>query len=126
MSEVIACRAIRRGRVWVAHVPEHGVYGVGHTLKAARASVERGLALLGMSAEVVVTPTAPELETLRSAEDAYAAALSAAVSALSLRRATLSDISTATKVPIRRVKALLAERTKDSPPPVDAAAGDTR
>ncbi|MEU5430542.1 hypothetical protein AB0H73_33765 [Streptomyces olivoreticuli] len=117
MSESIECRASWRGGTWVGHVPEHGVYGHGRTLKAARASITEGLALVGVTAEVAIIPMTPELEELRSVEDAYAEALRAAVAALALRRATLSDISLATGVPIRRVKVLLAERVKEPTPP---------
>jgi hypothetical protein len=101
------------------HVPEHGVYGHGRTLKAARENTEQGLALVGVTAEVVIIPVTPELERLRSAEEAYMAALSEAVGALALRRTTPSDIALATGAPAKRVKLLLAGRTKDSTPPVE-------
>ncbi|WP_424862989.1 hypothetical protein [Streptomyces sp. MMS24-I29] len=109
MNENIECRATRRGRTWVAHVPEYGVYGHGRTLKQVRASVAAGLELVGVSAEVTVIPVTPELEELRSAEDAYTKALEKATAALALRRVTLTDISRATRTPVRQVKVFLAE-----------------
>lgn len=119
MSETIECRASRRGRTWVVHVPEYGVYGHGRTLKAARENTEEGLALVGVTGEVTLIPVTPELEKLRSVENAYTAALIEAVAALALRRTALSDIALATGVPTKRVKRLLAEQAKDSTPPAD-------
>ncbi|MFE1289727.1 hypothetical protein [Streptomyces sp. NPDC058751] len=112
MSEVIECRADRRGRTWVVHVPEYGVYGHGRTLKAARENTEQGLALVGVAAKVTITPVTPELEKLRSAEETYAAALSEAVVSLALRRTALRDIALATRTPTTQVKLLLAENAK--------------
>lgn len=117
MSETIACRASRHGRTWVAHVPEYGVYGHGRNLKAVRENTVQGLALVGVTAEVTITPATPELEKLRSIKDAYTTALSEAAAALALRRTTLRDIALATGVPAKRVKQLLAERAKDATPP---------
>ncbi|MFI1884867.1 hypothetical protein [Streptomyces jumonjinensis] len=114
MSETIECRASRRGRTWVVFVAEHGVYGHGRTLKAARENTEQGLALAGVTAEVTITPVTPELEKLRSAEDTYMATLNEAVAALALRRAPLSDIALATRTSTRRVKLLLTERLTSS------------
>lgn len=114
MSEVIECQASRRGRTWVAHVAEHGVYGSGRTLRLVRASVKEGLALVGVTTAVQVTPVTPELERLRAAEDTVAAAMAEAVKALALRRATLRDIADATGMPVRRVKQLLAVGATDS------------
>ncbi|MGW2984090.1 hypothetical protein [Streptomyces goshikiensis] len=108
MSEVIECRATRRGRTWVVHIREHGVYGSGRTLRLVRANVEEGLALVGVTPAVKITPETPELERLRAADDARTAALAEAVKALALRRATLRDIADATRVPVARVKQLLA------------------
>ncbi|WJV49904.1 hypothetical protein [Streptomyces flavofungini] len=108
MNEPIECQAIRRGRVWAVQVPEYGVYGYGRSLKAARENTIKGLALVGGDAEIVITPVTPELEMLRAAEEAYATALKKAVSALALRRATMTDIALATRVPRGRVKQLLA------------------
>ncbi|MEU3355210.1 hypothetical protein [Streptomyces sp. NPDC037389] len=116
MSETIECRASRCGRAWVVHVPEHGVYGHGRTLKAVRVNTQEGLALVGVTAEVTIVPVTPELENLRAAEDAHTTALREAVAALALRRATLSDIALATGTQKKRVKLLLAER---STPPAD-------
>ncbi|MFD4947000.1 hypothetical protein ACFWNT_31860 [Streptomyces sp. NPDC058409] len=120
MSETIECMASRRGRTWLVHVPEHGVYGSGRTLKATRENTQRGIALVGVTAEVTITPTSPELEALRAADDNRAAALSEAVAALALRRTTLSDIAAATRVPIREVKLLLAEQAQEAAPPADS------
>ncbi|MFS0691640.1 hypothetical protein [Streptomyces nitrosporeus] len=108
MSEVIECRATRRGRLWVAHEPEHGVYGSGRTLRLVRESVEDGLALVGVTAEVKIIPVTPELETLRAAEDARTTALAKAVEALALRRASRSDIALATGASVKQVKLILA------------------
>lgn len=120
MSANIECTATRRGRDWVVHAPVYGVYGHGRTLKAAHFDIAEGLALLGVTAEVAITPMMPELEALRSAEAAYATALSEAVKALSLRRATLGDIALTVGVPTRRVKLLLANGRKASEPEGDA------
>ncbi|MFD3970131.1 hypothetical protein [Streptomyces cyaneofuscatus] len=108
MSEVIKCRTTRRGRTWVAHAAEHGVYGSGTSLRLARASVEEGLALAGLTGEVELVPVTPELERLRAADNARTAALIEAVKALALRRATLRDIAEATSEPMAYVKRLLA------------------
>jgi hypothetical protein len=109
MSSVIECRATRRGRAWVAHLPEHGVYGHGRTLKAVRDSIAEGLAFVGVSAQVTLIPVTPELERLRAAQDACAAVLTDAVTALALRRTNISDIAQATGASVKRVKTLLAE-----------------
>lgn len=111
MSQSIECRAYRRGRAWVAHVPEHGVYGYGRTLKAVRDSIADGLAHVGVTAEVTVVVVTPELEKLRSVEDAYTSALREAVTALALCSTTLGDITLATGAPTTRIKALIAELT---------------
>ncbi|MFJ4342659.1 hypothetical protein [Streptomyces sp. NPDC088915] len=116
MSEVIECRAVRRGRLWVAHEPEHGVYGSGRTLRLVRESVEGGLAAVGVTAEVTITAVTPELEKLRAVEEARTAALIEAVKALALRKATLRDIAEATGVPAAHVKRLLAAN-KTAPAP---------
>ncbi|MBF6339774.1 hypothetical protein IU450_28365 [Nocardia abscessus] len=111
MSESIECRANRRGRTWVAHVPEHGVYGYGRTLTAVRKSIKDGLAHVGVTAEVTIIAVTPELENLRSVEDTYTTALREAVAALALHSTTLGDIALATGAPTKRVKALHAELT---------------
>lgn len=116
MSDSIECRAYRRGRAWVAHVPEHGVYGYGRTLKAVRDSIADGLAHADVTAQVTVVAVTPELENLRSVEDTYTTALRAAVAALALHSTTPGDIALATGAPTKRVKALLADH---SVPPVD-------
>lgn len=96
MSEAIECQAHRRDRRWAVHVPAYGVYGHGRTLKAAAENTEQGLALAGVSAEVVLIPTTLELDKLRAAKKAYEAALREAVTSLALRRTSLRDMSTAT------------------------------
>ncbi|MGW0673414.1 hypothetical protein [Streptomyces sp. NPDC002746] len=113
MSEVIECQASWRGRLWVAHEPEHGVYGSGRTLRLVRVSVEDGLALVGVTAEVKIIPVAPELEKLRDAEDARTTALAKAVEALALRRTSLSDIALATGASVKQVKLLLARPAEE-------------
>lgn len=110
-EETIECQASRRGRLWVVYIPEHGVYGHGRTLKAARESIREGLSLVSVTAEVAITPVTPELENLRSAEEAYAQALARAVAALTLQRTPVTDIALATRTPIKRVK-LLAQRAE--------------
>ncbi|MFI8459139.1 hypothetical protein [Kitasatospora sp. NPDC085464] len=122
MSDSIECEAVRRGRTWVVHVPEHDVYGHGRTLKAARENTEEGLALVGVTAPVTITAVTPELEHLRSAEAAYEAALGEAVAALLLRRTTLGDIAQATGVPPSRVKRILARRSAPGEDPSAAEA----
>lgn len=122
MSETIECQARLRGGTWVVSVPEHGVYGHGRTLKAARKNTAEGLALVGVTAEVTITPVTPELQKLRSVEHAYTTALAQAVAALALRRTSMSDIALATRVPVKRVKEVLAEQVQDSTPPHDDTA----
>lgn len=122
MSEkIIECRAVRRGRGWAVHAAEYGVYGHGSTLKRAGASVEKGLALIGITAEVRLVAVSPELEELRAADDARAAALVEAVKALSLRRAAMGDIAIATCTPRSKIKAILASLKAASPPDSTAA-----
>lgn len=107
-SETIRCEASRLGRTWVVRAPGNSAYGHGRTLKIARADIEEALALAGVTGQVELIPTSPELEELRRARDTYSAALAAAVDALGLRRTTLRDIALATEVPTPRVKAILA------------------
>ncbi|MFJ4774723.1 hypothetical protein ACIP88_37455 [Streptomyces uncialis] len=106
--EAIECRATRRGRIWVAHLPEHGVFGHGRTLKTVCENILQGLALVGVTAEVHITADTPELEKLRSAKAAYEAALTEAVDALALRRAPLRDIAQATETTVTGVRGVLA------------------
>ncbi|MFI2790954.1 hypothetical protein [Kitasatospora sp. NPDC018614] len=113
MSEALECQASRRGRLWVAYEPEHGVYGSGRTLRLVRASVEDGLALVGVTAEVKIIPVTPELEELRDADDARTTALAKAVKALALRRTSLSDIALATGASVKQVKLLRARPAED-------------
>jgi len=122
MSESIECHANRRGRTWVAHVRQHGVYGYGRTLKALHDNIENGLALLGVTAELTIIAVTPELEQLRSVEDTYTTALREAVAALALRSTTHRDIALATRTPIKLVKALLAD---PSTPPANPASPPT-
>ncbi|MEU2231220.1 hypothetical protein [Streptomyces vietnamensis] len=119
-EKAIECRAIRRGRGWTVHSAEHSVYGHGSTLKRARASVEQGLAHIGITTEVTLIPVSPELDMLRAADKARAAALVEAVKALALRRATMGDIAAATGTPRSQVKKILAS-LKDAPTPAVAA-----
>lgn len=130
MNNVIECQAVRRGRAWVAHVSEHGVYGDGRTLKAVHANIRQGLELVGKNDEVVVVAASPELDRLRDAQDAYTEALRVAVSSLALRRAPLADIAAATGVRRSVVKAILAglsqapaSPTEQSGVPVGSGAG---
>ncbi|MGW0665290.1 hypothetical protein [Streptodolium elevatio] len=73
-GQTIQSWAVRSGRSWVVHVTEHGVYGHGRTLGAARENTEQGLAQVAQVAAVVLTPTTAELQTLRAAEATYQAA----------------------------------------------------
>lgn len=107
----IACQAVRRGRAWTVHVPEHGVYAHGRTLRAAQASTAAGLALVGVTAPVSLAAVSPELAALRDADAAREGALRDAVAALALRRATLRDIAQATGTTTRRVRTILAALT---------------
>ncbi|MEU7317449.1 hypothetical protein [Streptomyces sp. NPDC007083] len=122
MNEVIECRATRRGRKWVAHEPEHGVYGAGRTLRLVRRSIEAGLASISVTAEVKIIPVTPELEKLRSIDDARETALREAVAALALRRTSVPDIAQATGETVAQVKRLLAERTKEPAPVTERTA----
>jgi hypothetical protein len=123
VSETVEGRAHRRGRTWVTHLAEHGVYARGRTLRTTETNAVEGLELVGVSAEVTLTPLTPELEALRSADDAREQALRATVHALALRRTTRRDIVLATRAPAWQVKQILAERAKkdDSPPPAESA-----
>ncbi|WP_028478802.1 hypothetical protein [Nocardia sp. CNY236] len=109
MSENINCQATRRGRNWDAHVPEYGAFASGRTLKQLRKNIEGALALAGVTAEITITPTSPELETLRTSKDTYTAALRETVATLALRSTTKTDIALATEIKPGQVKALLAE-----------------
>lgn len=70
-------QAHRRGRAWVTHLAEHGVYAHGRTLRATEANAVEGLELAGVRAEVTLTPVTPELEMFRAADDAREQALRA-------------------------------------------------
>lgn len=117
MSPGIECQATRRGRSWVAYIPEHGLYGHGRTLKAVRDNLAEGLAFLGVSMPITLIPVTPELQLLRAADQARDAALQEAVAALAMRRATLGDIAEATGARTKRIRALLAQRTTDPTEP---------
>ncbi len=130
MSTSIQCRATRHGKHWVTHIPEHGMYGHGRTLKSLRHNVIDGLAYIGVTAQVTVIAVTPELEILRSIEEIHASALAEAVDALALRSATPADIAHATRTSPAGVRALLADRSapeasQDSAPPPDQPATDT-
>lgn len=118
MRKSVKCSVTRSGRVWVAHVPKHDVFGQGATLRAVSTSVEQGLRLLGVAAEVTVTPVTPELEKLRSIERSRAAALREAVRGLARLEVGVGDIAQATGLPIGQVKALLATPGRASRTPV--------
>ncbi|QNJ42016.1 hypothetical protein [Streptomyces buecherae] len=113
MSEVIKCRAARRGRAWYVDVPGLvGVYGHGRTLKRAQESIEAALTLVGESTEVALIPTSAELDALRAAEEAYETALREAVKALALRQTTRTDIAQATHVTRTAVRKIQDELAK--------------
>jgi hypothetical protein len=99
------------------------VYGHGRTLKAAARNTTEALALVGVTAEVVLLAVTPELEKLRAAEDAYTTALKQAAAALALRRTSLSDIAQAVRAPRSRVKQLLAEQASEEPQAEDSVPG---
>jgi len=108
-AEHIRCQTHRRGRTWVASLPELGAYGHGRTLKLTHENITQALSLLEISAEVTLVPVTPELEKLRAAHDLYTAALRHTVAALALRRVSMRDIVTATGAPAKQVQQLLAE-----------------
>ncbi|MFD9793741.1 hypothetical protein ACFWXK_22670 [Streptomyces sp. NPDC059070] len=110
MSETIECRATRLGGTWVAHLREYGVYGHGRTLAAVRDDTRKALTLIGVDAQVTVTPVSPELEALHAARQAYTNALAQAVGSLAGGNVTPGDISTATREPPRRVREILREQ----------------
>ena len=109
MSQAIECQVVRLGRTWVVSSTEHGVYGHGRTLRAARDNIVQGLALLGVTGEIEMILMTPELERLRCAREAYTAALKEAVIALALRQTSLTDIALATGVPAGQAREILAE-----------------
>lgn len=123
MSETVEGQTHRRGRTWVTHLAEHGVYAHGRTLRATEANAVEGLELVGVRAEVTLISVTPELEALRAADDAREQALRAAVHALALRRTTRRDIALATRAPAWQVKQILSEQAKkdDSQPPAESA-----
>ncbi len=108
----IKCQATRSDGIWVAHESKHGVFGRGSTLKAVAGSIEQGLLLIEVTAEVTVTPVTPELEKLRAAESARDAALRQAVTALARQQTAPGDIAQATGMPLGQVKLLLATTGK--------------
>lgn len=112
MSKTIRCRATRHGEMWLASVPEHGVYGHGPTLATLRESLAQGLALIDVTAKVVITPVTPELERLRSTEAAREAALKKAVLALAEDRVAVRDIAAATGASAAKVAAIQAKPTR--------------
>lgn len=86
------------------------MYGHRQTLKALQDNIRQGLALVGVTAEVKITPVSPELERLRSAEAAYETALRKAVTALTAQDNTVRDIAWATGVPVTRVTVIQDKR----------------
>lgn len=109
--------------MWVAGILQHGVYGHGSTLRALHRDLTQGLALAGVTADVVLVPSSPELERLRRAEAASQAALTDAVRALAARGHTPRDIADATGATASEVAAALRSRRKarrpqkqDAPP----------
>ncbi|MGW4828906.1 recombinase family protein [Amycolatopsis japonica] len=111
MSTTVECHARWHDDMWIASIPQHGVYGSGRTLKALRDDLVRGLALLGMTVHVTLTPVSPELDRLRRAEAAYKTALADAVTALTTQGSTARDTAEATGVPITQVTALQTRPT---------------
>lgn len=111
----LTANATRRGRHWLVHVPEHNVYGCGRTLRAADASARGALKLLGVDADLTLVADTPELAALRAADEVRTAALRAAVTALRMRRATITDIAAATGAKARDVKAILADTENTQP-----------
>ncbi|MFE9250749.1 hypothetical protein [Streptomyces sp. NPDC007088] len=73
MSEPIEVRAVRVGRQWAAERAVHGVYPHGRTLAGLQQSMEDGLALLNVHAEVTVIATSPVLGTTTASAATYAA-----------------------------------------------------
>ncbi|QXV57367.1 hypothetical protein [Amycolatopsis sp. TNS106] len=108
MSTNLECRAHRHGELWVASLVQHNVYGSGPTLRVLHDDLTRGLRLLGVTAQVTITPASPELDRLRRAETAYETALADAVTALTTQGSTVRDTAEATAVSITRVTALQA------------------
>lgn len=108
MSTTIECRARRHGEIWVASIPQHSVYGSGRTLRALHDDLIHGLSLMGVTAQVTITPASPELDRLRRAKAAYETALAEAVTALTTQGSTVRDTAEATGVPIARVTTLQA------------------
>ncbi|MFJ8041242.1 hypothetical protein ACIRBX_12120 [Kitasatospora sp. NPDC096147] len=111
MTEIEAS-ATRTGRNWSVRVPGYLVYGRGATLKAAKASAEAGLALIGVIAEIRLIPQSAELENLRAAEAEVETARETAVRALHLRKASKRDIAISTGLPYAQVKRILAEHSE--------------
>ncbi|UUV32349.1 hypothetical protein NQK81_02525 [Amycolatopsis roodepoortensis] len=108
MSTTIDCRARWHGEIWVASIPQHNVYGSGRTLNALHDDLTHGLSLMGVTAQVAITPASPELDRLRRAAAAYETALADAVTALTTQGSTVRDTAAATGVPVARVTALRA------------------
>ncbi|EMD23431.1 hypothetical protein B0293_20795 [Amycolatopsis azurea DSM 43854] len=93
--------------MWTASIPTTA-YGSGRTLKALHDDLVRGLALLGVTVHVTITPVSPELDRLRRAEATYDTALADAVTALTTQGSTARDTAEATRVSITRVTTLRA------------------
>jgi hypothetical protein len=111
MSNTIRCVAQRRGRMWIAAVPEFGVYGHGRTLKVLHDNLAGALALAGVPFDrVEIVPTTPELEVLREKRAAYEEAVAEAVAHMAVRRASLRDMAQAVGMTVPAVKRVLAAR----------------
>jgi hypothetical protein len=106
VRKTIECRASRNSEMWVACIPEHGVYGYGRTLRALQDNLTQGLALAGVTTAITITPVSPELLRLRRAKDAYETALADAVTTLTAHGSTARDVAEAAGEPIARVTAL--------------------
>jgi hypothetical protein len=106
VRKAIEARASRTGGMWVASIPQHGVYGHGRTLRELRGDLTQGLALAGVTTAIRVAPVSPELLRLRRAKDAYDAALADAVTTLTADGSPARDVAEATEVPIAQVTAI--------------------
>ncbi|MFD9796871.1 hypothetical protein ACFWXK_38680 [Streptomyces sp. NPDC059070] len=111
MSEMAECRASRLGGVWVSHLPEHGVYGYGQTLTAVCEDTRQALALIGVEADVTVTPVSAEPEKLSTARQASTTAVAETVTSPARDDVTRGDISTAAYAPPQQVRQILRGQT---------------
>jgi hypothetical protein len=114
-ARAIECPATWHADVWLAGIPQHGVYSHGSTLRALHHHLTQGLALAGVTAEVALVPSSPELERLRRAQAAAQTALKDAVKALAARGHTPRDIADATGATVPEVAALRSRRKARRP-----------